>query len=236
MSAEPRGPLVDATAAPDWLRPLVRRSAELHPGHLGWPREQAPPDARPASVLILFADGPDGPDVLLLRRADGLNSHPGQVAFPGGSVDPDDRGPVDAALREATEEVGVRPEDVRPVAALPELHLAFSHFRVTPVVAHWWRPGPVTPVDPGETAAVSRVPISWLVDPANRLSVELSNRVPGPAFVVPGMLVWGFTGALLSGVLDLGGWARSWNRSDVRHLDVAWAAAEQADEPGFGRH
>ncbi|WP_263250507.1 NUDIX hydrolase [Saccharopolyspora rosea] len=229
------GPLVDPADVPEWLRPLVERTADLDPGHFGWPRANPPASARPAAVLVLFGEGESGPDVLLLRRADGLNSHPGQVAFPGGSVDSTDRGPVDAAVREAVEEVGLRPDGVRPVATLPELHVPHSGFRVSPVLAHWVRPSPVAPVDPGETAAVARVPIAWLTDPANRLRVELAGRHPSPAFLVPGMLVWGFTGGLLSGLLDLAGWARRWNRADVRELDEAWRAAEEADDIGFGR-
>lgn len=235
MNQRRTGPLVDPAELPDWLQALVKRSADLDPGHFGWPRENPPAEARPAAVLVLFGEGPDGPDVLLLRRADGLSSHPGQVAFPGGSLDDVDRGPVDAALREAVEEVGLRPEGVRPVATLPELHVAHSGFRVTPVLAHWVEPSPVSPVDPGETAAVARVPISWLTDPANRLRVELTGRHPSPAFLVPGMLVWGFTGGLLSGLLDLAGWSRRWNRADVRELDEAWRAAEEAEDIGFGR-
>lgn len=234
MTEPPSGPLVDPDEAPEWLRPLIRRTADLDPAHMGWPRARPPASARPAAVLILFGEDPWGPDVLLLRRADGLNSHPGQVAFPGGGLEDDDRGPVDAALREAVEEVGVRPEGIRPVATLPELHVPHSGFRVTPVLAHWKEPSPVTAVDLGETAAVARVPISWLTDPANRIRVELTGRHASPAFLVPGMLVWGFTGGLLSGVLDLGGWSRGWNRGDVRELDEAWQAVEEADDPGFG--
>jgi 8-oxo-dGTP pyrophosphatase MutT (NUDIX family) len=228
------GPLVDAVEVPEWLRPLVVRTAHLGPDHFGWPRTRPPEHARRAAVLILFGDGGPGPDVLLLRRADGLNSHPGQVAFPGGALDDGDRSPVEAALREAVEEVGVLPDGVLPVATLPELHVAHSGFRVTPVLAHWQEPSPVAPVDPAETAAVARVPISWLVDPANRIRVGVGDRRPTPAFLVPGMLVWGFTGGLLSGLLDLGGWSRGWNRGDVRELDEAWRAAEEADDLGFG--
>jgi 8-oxo-dGTP pyrophosphatase MutT (NUDIX family) len=224
------GPLVEPAEVPEWLRPLVKRTAGLDPTYLGWHRARPPADARKAAVLVLFGYGDTGPDVLLLRRADGLNSHPGQVAFPGGALDDDDRGPVDAALREAVEEVGVLPGGVRPVASLPELHVAHSGFRVTPIVAHWQEPSPVAAVDAAETAAVARVPISALTDPANRIRVRVADRRPTPAFVIPGMLVWGFTGGLLSGVLDLAGWSRDWNRGDVRELDQAWRAAMNADE------
>ncbi|GAB3673483.1 CoA pyrophosphatase [Saccharopolyspora tripterygii] len=229
------GPLVDPADLPEWMRTLVKRTADLDPGHFGWPKDPPPASARAAAVLILLGEGERGPEVLLLRRADGLNSHPGQVAFPGGSLDDVDSGPVDAALREAVEEVGVRLDGIRPVATLPELHVPHSGFRVTPVLAHWTRPSPVAPVDPGETAAVARVPISWLTDPENRVRVRLTSGFAGPAFLVPGMLVWGFTGGLLAGLLELAGWSRSWDRSDVRGLDEAWHAAEEADDIGIGR-
>ena len=229
------GPLVEPGSVPDWLQTLVKRTADLDPGHFGWPKHTPPESARPAAVLVLFGDGEQGPDVLLLRRADNLNSHPGQVAFPGGSLDDVDRGPVDAALREAVEEVGLRPAGVRPVARLPELHVPHSGFRVTPVVAHWAEPSPVAPMDAGETASVARVPLSRLIDPENRVRVRLSSGMAGPAFLVPGMLVWGFTGGLLAGLLELGGWARPWNRADVRELDAAWRTVEEADDIGLGR-
>lgn len=228
MTEGEAGPLADPDTVPPWLRPLLRRTADIDAGDFGWPRTRPPRDARPAAVLVLFGEGPDGPDVLLLRRADSLHAHPGQVAFPGGAVDEGDTGPVRAAVREAVEEVGVRPSGIRPVALLPELHLAFSGFRVTPVVAHWSEPSPVEPVDPAETAAVARVPISTLIDPPNRFLVRFHNGRAGPAFLVPGMLVWGFTGGLLSGLLDLAGWSVEWDRTDVRTLDEAWRAAESA--------
>nr|WP_242687689.1 MULTISPECIES: CoA pyrophosphatase [unclassified Actinopolyspora] len=215
---------------------MVERTAEVEAEALGWPRTPRGEDVRPAAVLILLGEEDErtGPDVLLLRRADGLNSHPGQVAFPGGAVDSGDAGPVDAALRESIEEVGVLPSGITPVAKLPELHLAYSSFRVTPVLAHWHEPAPVQPVDPDETAAVARVPIARLSDPANRFRVRLAGRT-SPAFLVPGMLVWGFTGGLLSGLLDLAGWSREWNRGDVRDLDEAWRAAVEAADPGCQR-
>jgi 8-oxo-dGTP pyrophosphatase MutT (NUDIX family) len=221
----PPGPLVEASAVPHWLQPLVTVSGQLHTSALT--RVPTPPDGgRPAAVLVLFGEdgmGPGtGPDVLLLRRSDGLLSHPGQVAFPGGAVDDTDEDAVAAALREASEEVGLDPSGVQPVALLPELFIPPSGFVVTPVLAHWVRPSPVSAVDPGETAAVARVPISTLVDPANRFRVRHLSGWTGPAFALPGMLVWGFTGGLLAALIAFAGWVQPWDESDVRDLDAAW--------------
>ena len=225
-------PLVAASSVPDWLRPLVTISTELSTMMLT--RVPSPPVGigRQAAVLILFGEdalGPgSGPDVLLLRRSDGLPSHPGQVAFPGGALDEGDDGPVAAALREAAEEVGLDPGGVRPVALWPELFIPPSQFKVTPVLAHWYRPCAVAPVDPGETAAVARVPIGELADPANRFSVRHPSGWVGPAFALPGMIVWGFTAGVLAALLELAGWARPWDERDVRELDAAWRQVERA--------
>lgn len=224
------GPLVDLAEVPPWMRRLVKATATLDSDNFHRAAPYDPETARGAAVLILFgedaptsaSDGAADPDVLLLLRADSLGSHAGQVAFPGGATDEGDDGPVATALREATEETGLLPEGVHPVAQLPRLHVPVSGFLVTPVVAHWRTTAPVRAVDPAETAAVARVPLAHLADPANRFRVRHSSGFAGPAFAVPGMLVWGFTAALLSLVISLGGWERIWNMEDVRDLDEAW--------------
>ncbi|MGW0517937.1 NUDIX hydrolase [Crossiella sp. NPDC003009] len=223
------GPLVDPAELPDWLAPLVKTTAEIDHSAFTRFNPKAGPDVRKAAVLILLGEEHPGagPDVLLIRRADGLNSHPGQVSFPGGAVDPTDADVVEAALREAQEEAGVLPESVRPVALLPELYITPSGFMVTSVLGHWEKPGPVAPVDFGETAAVARVPIAYLADPANRFRVRHSSGWLGPAFAVPGMLVWGFTAGLLAGVIKLAGWEQPWDEKDVRDLEASWRAVEQ---------
>ncbi|MET0235334.1 MAG: CoA pyrophosphatase [Kibdelosporangium sp.] len=195
-------------------------------------RRLSPPDhviARDAAVLILL--GADeggvagGPDVLLLLRSDDLGSHPGQVAFPGGKADEGDDFPIGTAIREAVEETGVFPGDVVPVAVMPALYVPVSRFLVTPVLAYWQQPSPVRAVDPAETAAVARIPLDHLADPANRFMVRHPSGFTGPAFSAPGMLVWGFTAALLTVVLAIGGWERPWDQADVRELDVAWRSS-----------
>ena len=162
-------------------------------------------------MLILLADGPAGPEVLLIQRAEQLRKHAGQPAFPGGAADPEDGGPEDTALREAAEEVGLDRAGVRVVALLPELYVAPSGFAVTPVLAWWHAPHPVGVVDPAEVARVERVPVAELVDPANRCRVRHPSGYVGPAFTVRGMIVWGFTGAVLDRLLELAGWARPWD-------------------------
>lgn len=216
------GPLVDAATVPGWLRPLVEVSGKVDSSTF---TRFAPPEdeyTRAAAVLILFGEGPKGPDVLLLRRADTLGSHAGQVAFPGGGAEDGDDGVVGTALREAEEETGVNPSGVRPVAVLPQLFVPVSHFAVTPVLAHWQTPSPVHAVDPAETATVARVAIADLADPRNRFQVvRRGTAYKGPAFAVDGLFVWGFTAGLLSVLLALGGWERGWDRDDVRELETA---------------
>lgn len=231
--SHPTGPLVDPTSVPGWLALLVRRIATLGPGDLGRIPWEGPskPASRAAAVLVLFAeDSATGePDVLLALRSDQLSAHAGQVCFPGGAVDDVDDGPVATALREAVEEVGVRADDVRPVAVLPQLYLPPSGFVVTPVLGHWERPGPVAPVDRGETTAVARVLLRVLADPVNRLTVRGPSGYSYPAFLLPGMLIWGFTGGLLAALLAMGGWERPWERATEYGLDVAWRLAERTE-------
>ncbi len=203
---------------PAWLQPLLDAVAGAGPSQLARFLRPENGGGRPSAVLILFGEGPDGPDVLLIQRATTLNSHAGQPAFPGGGTDPDDGGPAGTALREAAEEVGVDPAGVRVLAVLPALHIPVSRYDVTPVIAWWHTPVAVSPVDPGEVAAVERVPVAELVDPANRFRVRHRRGFVGPAFSVRGMLVWGFTAGLLDAMLEQAGWARPWDHSDIREL------------------
>lgn len=205
----PSGPPV---GLPGWLDPLLSRLEHVRGGDLS--RFVPPQDveSRAGAVLILFGDGPDGPDVLLIERAADMRSHAGQPAFPGGAVDPEDDGPIAAALREAQEETGLDPAGVDVLRALPDVWLPPSGFAVTPVLAYWRRPVPVRAVDPREVARAERVRIAELVDPANRVVVVHPSGYRGPGFEVAGMLVWGFTAMLLDRLLDLAGWGLAWTR------------------------
>lgn len=178
--------------------------------------------ARPAAVLVLFGALDPAParsgspavardlDVLLQRRAGTLGHHAGQIAFPGGRLEPSDAGPREAALREAVEEVGLDPSGVEVLGTLPPLPVPVSNHLVTPVPAWWTRPSQVAAVDHAETVDVFRVPVADLLDPANRASVEHSRgvrTVRTPAFTVDGVLVWGFTAIVLARMFDALGWA-----------------------------
>jgi len=206
-----------AAAPPPWLMPLIAAVDGLTARDLS--RIEAPAEGgRESAVLVLFGDGIDGPDVLVIERSAGSRQHAGQAAFPGGAVEPDDDGPASTALREAAEETGLDPAGVDVLATLPSLWLPPSGFHVVPVLGWWRAPSAVSAADPAEVAAVARVPIAALVDPANRFRVQHPSGFVGPAFAVGDLLVWGFTAGLLSRLLELGGWARPWNMSDVRDL------------------
>jgi 8-oxo-dGTP pyrophosphatase MutT (NUDIX family) len=196
-------------------------------------------DPRAAAVLMLFGVLDTFPsdhdaqtravsrdlDVLLLARATTLRAHPGQVAFPGGRLDPGDESPVAAALREAREETDLDPAGVEVLGVLADIPLAFSRHLVTPVLAWWRRPSPVRVVDEAESAHVFRAPVADLLDPGNR-GVTVVRRDGqewrGPGFLVPHAtgdhLVWGFTGMLLDGLFDRLGWSEPWD--DTRELPL----------------
>lgn len=222
--------------APQWLRPLLAAVRGISATELLHHRIPPPEGGgRKASVLILFGDeAPHGPDVLLTERASTLRDHAGQVSFPGGGDDPGDGGPVATALREAEEETGLQPSGVVPLALLPELFVPPSGFVVRPVLAHWARPSHVHSVDVAETARVARVPLAQLADPANRIRVGHPSGFTSPAFLVAGLLVWGFTGGILSALLDLGGWARPWDAAPVHDLESAWSAARASRQEVAG--
>ena len=216
-----------AAVVPPPLVGLVHAIAAARPEELS--RNDPVPDTageRQAAVLILIAtDGADGPDVLLQQRSPNLRDHAGEVAFPGGAREDGDAGPPATAIREAAEETGVEPAAIEPLILLPRLHIPPSRFDVTGVLAHWPLPSPVSAIDPGETSRVMRVPFTALADPENRVMLSTRFGWHGPAFVLEGAVVWGYTGEILAALLRLGGWERPWAASDPLDLDQAWRQA-----------
>ena len=101
------------------------------------------------------------------------------------------------------------------LTTLPPLWIPVSRFVVTPVLAWWRTPHPVHALASAEVARVVRVPVTELVDPANRMLVVHPSGWVGPGFQVRQMLVWGFTAGVLSVLLDLAGWARPWEEQAV---------------------
>lgn len=173
-----------------------------------------PSDARRAAVLILLTDQPD-PMVTLVERSPHLRNHAGQIAFPGGAVDDTDASDVAAALRETYEEIGLPADQVRVLGQLRRAWVPVSGFAVTPIVGSWDGVHAVRPMHAAEVAAIHRVHLGQLADPATRVSSRHPGGYVGPAFVIGDLFIWGFTAHLLSWVLDLGKWSRPW---DEAHL------------------
>lgn len=158
---------------------------------------------RGAAVLIPVVDRPANASVILTKRSSALKHHPGQIAFPGGKVDETDDGVVDAALREAREEIGLHRRHADVLGALPP-HETVTGFLVTPVLAM------VTPEfmarpDPGEVAEAFEVPLDHVTNPA-RFLIE-SRRWRGERrfyFVVPWgpHYIWGATARILRALAD----------------------------------
>jgi 8-oxo-dGTP pyrophosphatase MutT (NUDIX family) len=158
---------------------------------------------RPAAVLVALLEDPTGPQVILTRRSAALRHHPGQIAFPGGKVDPGDDGAEGAALREAQEEIGLDPGNVEILGCLPA-HETVTGFTVTPVLARIrepfaWRP------EAGEVDEVFAVPLAHVADPVNYLvegriwrgSLRRYYVVPwGPYYI------WGATARILRRLAD----------------------------------
>jgi len=208
-----------ADTLPDWLRPLAELSSTIEAEVLSPTFVSVPDDARAASVLMLFADGVDGPELLLTERGLTMRNHAGQIAFPGGKADPGDADAIQTALREAQEEVGLDPATVDVFGVLPTLWLPITDFAVTPVLGYWREPKPLLSTSDHEVVTVIHRPIRSMLDPANRFSVAHPSGYVGPAFDVgTPMPLWGFTAGVVSRLFAALGWEEPWDTSVLREL------------------
>jgi 8-oxo-dGTP pyrophosphatase MutT (NUDIX family) len=152
---------------------------------------------RPAAVLIAVVDRPE-PTVLLTQRSAHLNDHAGQISFPGGKIDPADVSPLDAALREAHEEVGLEREFIDPVGYLDLYGTAFG-FRILPTVARV-RPGFTMRVSAAEVDDVFEVPLAFLMNPANhQIHAKEFRGIERSYYAMPyeERYIWGATAGIL---------------------------------------
>jgi 8-oxo-dGTP pyrophosphatase MutT (NUDIX family) len=169
-------------------------------------REPVDRDARPAAVLVpLYQEGGVW-HILFTLRTETVDAHPGQVSFPGGAIEPGDDSPLQAALREAEEEVGLAAEDVHVLGTL-EAVPTITGFRIEPLVGSIPWPYPLR-INTREVVLAFGVPLTWLADPAH-LEVRQIDREPGRSidvhFFTPysGQVIWGATARITLGLLRL---------------------------------
>lgn len=193
-------------AAPPAAHPLVVDVdgvvERLDRAHLGRPLAPAFPHARPSAVLVALADGPDGAEVLLTRRAEHLRNHKGEISFPGGRIDPGET-PVDAALREADEEVGLDPSEAVIVGELSHLNTVVSRSYIVPIVARLPARLQLEPASP-EVERILWVPLGEFVRP-DTYRVERWGQQPTDRllyfFELDDETVWGATAHMLVDLL-----------------------------------
>ena len=157
-----------------------------------------PENPVPAAVLVPLVDRPEGLTVLLTERASQLARHSGQIAFPGGRLEPTDPDVASAALREANEEIGLDPACVHVIGYLPD-HLVISGFRVTPVLS-LVTPPIVLELNPAEVAGVFEVPVNHVFDSTNhKARLRRVGDEDILLYDIPwnGQNIWGATAGML---------------------------------------
>ena len=213
----------DERLRPDtfWLR--LRRALDRVPDDAKRP----PPEARVGAVLVLLEETEDGPRVVLTRRRQDLRSHPGQVSFPGGRLDPGET-LEEAALREAWEEIGLDAASVEVVGTGPTFYIPPSRFWVVPVLGRWNAPHELTE-NPWEVDAVLQVPLTDLLDRRRWRHAPLTLRGSTWAWQLDEDLLWGATAVVMSLLLDVAveGWNDGLSPQDLGE-DLAVRPWEQA--------
>jgi 8-oxo-dGTP pyrophosphatase MutT (NUDIX family) len=157
---------------------------------------------KPAAVLIPVVARPE-PGILLTQRTPELRSHSGQIAFPGGKIDPTDETPLAAALREAQEEIGLDASFIDPIGYL-DLYLTFSGFRILPLVA-WVDPDYSLTINPTEVSDAFEVPLDFLMHPENHQRLKRDWKgIERQYYAMPfgERYIWGVTAGILRNLYE----------------------------------
>lgn len=177
----------------DRVAARVRSDRDLNPD---WTDLPAP--LEPAAVLAPIVRRPDGWTMLFTQRAHDTPAHPGQVSFPGGRVHADDASPLETALRETEEEIGLARRFIEPIGAWDRYNTG-TGFTITPILG-LVEPGFELMLDPREVADVFETPLSFLLDPANHERREgIWRGVARAYYAMPhsGRLIWGATAGMI---------------------------------------
>jgi 8-oxo-dGTP pyrophosphatase MutT (NUDIX family) len=181
------------------IRQAIRGDHDLNPG---WtPTSTA---LRPAAVLVPLIDRSEGMSVLLTQRTPHLSAHAGQIAFPGGRIEPEDADAVAAALRESEEEIGLSRDRVTVIGRL-DTYVTGTGFEITPVVGIVAVPFPLA-IDPVEVAEAFEVPLAFIRDPRN---LRQMTRMQGErlrtffAFPFENRYIWGATAGMLVNLAEV---------------------------------
>ncbi|MGB3501262.1 MAG: CoA pyrophosphatase [Mesorhizobium sp.] len=158
---------------------------------------------RDAAVLIPIVDHPDGATMLLTKRTEKLRTHSGQIAFPGGGIDPEDASPEAAALRETEEEIGLDRNYIDVIGRMPDYYSG-SGYRVAPIIGIV-RPGFALSINPDEVDDTFEVPLSFLMNAANhRRESRVWQNVERHFYTMPygDRYIWGLTAGIIRTVHD----------------------------------
>lgn len=238
---------------PEWIADLVQtaRAGDIHEALNDSARivPKVGKDGKPprySAVLVLLSDAegvdavgecdetkatledspfPENAALLLTHRAATMRNHSGQMAFPGGRREPQDRDAIATALREAWEETDLDPDSVAPLAVLQPVYIDRTNFAVVPVLAYWKTPHEVHPAST-ENDWVRMVALSHLTATEHRFRVGFM-KWSGPAFRIGDRLLWGFTAGIVDSILRLAGWERPWKDEPV--VDLFHALEESSN-------
>jgi len=162
-------------------------------------------DLKPGCVLVLFTATAEGPSIVLTRRSLNVSAHRGEIAFPGGKPELEDKSSVDTALRETEEEIGIARSDIDVWGGLPAVSTVGSGFRLEIHTGFLKRDQTFRPA-PGEVAEVFMTPVSHLDNPANFRSERIMRDgqiVDRPSYSYNGRVIWGATARIIDQMLDI---------------------------------